>query len=136
MTCVKKLRILLADDDPIVLAGLRELLSSEFEVVGSVHNGRSLLDAARSLDADVAVVDVTMPVLSGIEAIHELKKIAPKIGIVMLSMHADSAYVTESLRAGASGYVLKEHSFADLPAAIRAVSQGQGFLTTSLRKTV
>jgi DNA-binding NarL/FixJ family response regulator len=130
---VKKLRILLADDDPISRAIVHEVLDSEFEMVEDVGDGKALLEAAQRLHPDIAVVDITMPVLNGVQAAYELKKLAPEIKLVMLSMHTDAAYVTESFRAGALAYVLKEHSLADLRAAIIAASQGERFVSPALR---
>src|SRR5262249_12883876 len=105
-------RVLLADDHRIVAEGLRSVLAEEFEVAGIVEDGRKLLDAAKKLDPDVIVADISMPHLNGIDALVQLKRDNPKVKVVFLTMHTELAYARRALEAGACGFVLK-HSAAD-----------------------
>jgi DNA-binding NarL/FixJ family response regulator len=116
---VLKPRILLADDHRIFVAGLQKLLESDFEVVGTVEDGRALLTAATKLAPDVIVTDVSMPLLNGIEAAKQLAAIVPQTRIVFLSQHADTLFAAEALRAGGAAYVLKREAPDQLVAAIR-----------------
>lgn len=100
-------RLLLADDHKIVLEGLRNLLKDEFEIVGTVEDGRALVSAAKRLDPDVIVVDISMPLLNGIEAIEQLRKAGSRAKVIFLTMHSDMTYATRAFEVGASGYVLK-----------------------------
>jgi len=135
-TSTGKPRLLLADDHTIVVDGLRRLLEPNFELVGTVGDGWALLESAERLKPEVIVADVSMPLLNGIEAIRRLKKICPRCKIVVLSMHEDVQIAAESLRAGASGYVLK-HSAADtLDHAISEVLKGHTFVSPRIAKNV
>lgn len=118
---MKRARVLLADDHRIFLAGLEKLLEPHFEVAGAVHDGLALLTAARKLQPDVVVADVSMPLLNGIEAVRQLAEIAPTAKVVFLSMHTDALFIREALRAGGSAYVLKRDAPDQLVAAIREV---------------
>ena len=122
-------RVLLADDHTIVAEGLVSLLEPEYELVGRVQNGRDLLRAADELDPDVIVTDISMPLLNGIEALRQLKKMRPDVRVVFLTVHADVTYVTEALRAGARGYVLKQSAAEELRSAIRTVHEGGTYVT-------
>jgi len=124
-----KPRVLLADDHTLVLEGFRKLLEEEFELVGTVEDGRALLTTAPILQPDVVLLDIAMPSLNGIEAARQLKKMMPEVKIIFVTMHADSAYVTEGFRAGASGYLLKRSAAAELAQAIQAVLRGQHYVT-------
>ena len=124
-----KPRVLLADDHTLVLEGFRKLLEEEFELVGTVEDGRALLTTAPILQPDVVLLDIAMPSLNGIEAARQLKKMMPEVKIIFVTMHADSAYVTEGFRAGASGYLLKRSAAAELAQAIHAVLRGQHYVT-------
>src|SRR4026209_1732483 len=104
---MKKIRILIADDHTLVLEGLKRILESEFELAGTVENGRDLLRVADELKPDVALVDISMPLLNGIDATRQLLKNSPQSKVIFLTMHADSDYVSEAFRGGASGYLLK-----------------------------
>ena len=104
---MRRPRVLLADDHKIVAEGLRSLLEPEFEVVGTVEDGRALVAAAQKLNPDVIVADISMPLLNGIEAARQLKKGTSQAKIVFLTMHPDVMYATRALEAGASAYVLK-----------------------------
>ena len=125
-------RVLLADDHPIVAEGLQHLLSVRFDVVAVVGDGQALLDAARSLNPDVIVADISMPVLNGIEAALRLQQELPHIKVVILTMHREEAYARRALEAGASGYVLKVAAPIELVQAIDAALAGKTFVTPGL----
>jgi DNA-binding NarL/FixJ family response regulator len=109
---------------------------SDLEVIGEAGNGREAVDLAEQLKPDVVVMDVSMPELNGIEATRRLMKAAPRTRVLALSMHKDSVYVREILRAGAQGFLLKDASDQDLLAAVRAVGQGQGYISPSVSEAV
>ena len=122
-------RVLIADDHKIVLEGLKKLLDSEFEVAGSVEDGRELVKAVEKLRPDVIVVDISMPNLNGIEAVRQIKKGHQEMKVVFLTMHPDVAYATSAFKAGASGYVLKHSAPDELVTAIRAALKGRTYVT-------
>jgi two-component system, NarL family, response regulator NreC len=134
----RKTRILLADDHSVVRQGFRLILSSQsdFEVIGEAANGREAVDLAGSLQPDIIVMDVSMPELNGIEATRRLGEVSPKTRVLALSMHKDSVYVREILRAGARGYLLKDSIDSDLIAAVRAVANGDGYLSPAVSDAV
>ncbi len=124
-----RIRILLADDHTLVLEGLKRLLAADFELVGMVENGRELLAVAGKLKPDVVLLDISMPLLNGVDAARQLKKIRPEIKIIFLTMHAEKTYVSEAFNAGASGYLLKRSAASELVFAIQEVAKGQLYLT-------
>ena len=132
---MRTLRILLADDHTVVRSGLRALLERQnnFEIVGEAQNGRETVSLCASLQPDVVVMDVGMPLLNGIEATKALLKQSPSTGVVMLSMHSDESYVMRSLQAGARAYLLKDSAPSDLLSAIEAVSHGKSFFSSAIR---
>jgi two-component system response regulator NreC len=134
----KKIRVLLADDHALVRKGFHMILAAEsdMEVVGEAANGRDAVDLATKLRPDVIVMDVAMPELNGIEATRRLAESAPQTRVLGLSMHKDSAYVREILRAGAKGYLLKDAFDRDLVAAVRAVAAGEGYLSPAVSEAV
>jgi DNA-binding NarL/FixJ family response regulator len=123
------MRILLADDHKIVAEGLRGILEPEFELSGIVEDGRELVDAAKKLQPDVVVADISMPKLNGIEAVRQIKKTNPHIKVVILTMHPDVTYASSAFEAGASGYVLKHSAPSELQTAIREALLGRTFVT-------
>lgn len=131
-----KPRILLADDHTMFVEALQKVLEPEFELLGSVGDGRALLDAAPRLAPDVILLDLSMPLLNGIDAAQQLHRLVPKAKVVFLSMHGDPTYVTEAFRAGASGYVLKRASAAELIQAIRTALRGQLYVSPLLAKGI
>jgi DNA-binding NarL/FixJ family response regulator len=122
-------RVLIADDHKIVVEGLKKLLSPQFEIVGTVPDGRELVKAAEKLRPDVIVVDISMPGLNGIEAARQIKKAYKEVKIVFLTMHPDIAYASNAFKAGALGYVLKHSAPDELVTAIRAALQGKKYIT-------
>lgn len=134
----KKIRILLADDHAVVRQGFKMILSAQhdMEVVGEASNGSEAVLLAEQLKPDVAVVDVTMPELNGIEATRRISGISPRTRVLALSMHKDAVYVREILRAGARGYLLKDSIDNDMLAAVRAVAGGQGYLSPAVSDAV
>ena len=130
MTTKLKTRILLADDHAVVRRGLRMVLEAEpdLEVVAEVGDGAAAVDRARADDVDLAILDVAMPRMTGIQAARELSRNNPSLRILFLSMHDDEQYFFEALRAGASGYVLKSVADRDLIEACRATMRGEPFI--------
>ena len=129
-------RVLLADDHRIVSEGLKGLLADDFELVGTVEDGRALVAAAKAIKPDVIVADITMPHMNGIDAVAQLKHDNPDVKVVFLTMHQDSAYARRALDAGAHGFVVKHSAAAELVMAIHAALKGQTFITPSLTKDV
>ena len=135
-TQARRPRILIADDHVLVVEGLRRLLQDEFEVVGTVQNGRALLAVAERLKPDVILVDVSMPLLNGIDACARLRALVPSSRVIVLTMHADRSYAAEAFRAGAAGYVLKGSASPELVRAIRSVLRGQRYVARALPASV
>ncbi len=133
---MKPIRILLADDHTVMRRGLRLLLESqpEFSVVAEAADGRQAVEQAEAVHPDVAVVDIAMPNLSGIEAAQRMSAAIPDIAIVILSMHSDEGYVLRALKAGAKGYLLKDSAEGDLIEAIKAVHQGRTFFSSEITR--
>ena len=133
---MSKIRVLLADDHAILRSGLRLLLEREpdLSVAGEAADGRTALDWIERQSADVAVMDVGMPGLNGIEATAQMLRKNPALAVVMLSMHSDETYVLRCLRAGARGYILKESAEHELIAAIRAVTAGRSFFSPKVKR--
>jgi two-component system, NarL family, response regulator NreC len=133
---VKQIRILLADDHTVMRRGLRLLLESqpEFSVVAEASDGRQAVQQAEAMLPDVAVMDIAMPNLSGIEAAQRIASAQPNTAIVILSMHSDEGYVLRALKVGAKGYLLKDSAEGDLIEAIKAVHQGKTFFSPEISK--
>lgn len=131
---VAKTRVVLADDHAIVSQGLEALLQASFDLVGSVRDGRELVNLVTQLKPDVVVTDISMPGLNGLDAIRQIKKIRPLTKVVALTMHAEPALVAEALKAGASGYVLKSSAVEELERAIREVLLGRTYVTSLIAK--
>jgi DNA-binding NarL/FixJ family response regulator len=131
------IKVLLVDDMTLTRSGIRALLedSGEVEVIGEAGNGREAIKQARKLNPAVILMDVTMPELNGIEATRQIHEAQPDIRILMLSIHTDSQYLFESLRAGAAGYVPKNAAFAELLAAIHTVAAGGTYVSPALAGT-
>ena len=129
-----KPRILLADDHALVLEGFRRILEGHYELVGTVGDGRALLEAAKTVQPDIVILDVSMPLLNGIDAAAQLKKICPNAKIIVVTMHADTDYVRAAFEVGASAYVLKGSALDELDQAIRAVLAGHSYITPLITK--
>ncbi len=134
----RKLRIVLADDHAVVRKGFRLILSQvpDLEVIAEAGNGPEAVRLALELRPDVLIMDIAMPEMNGVEATRRIRENCPECQILILSMHKDSVYVRESLRAGARGYLLKESIDEDLLRAVRAVADGDGFLSPEVSRTV
>jgi len=132
------IRVLLADDHTIVRQGVRLCLEAmgDIEVVGEAEDGQIAVRLAHQLRPDVAVVDLTMPTLNGVEAIRQIRRDLPDTEVVVLSVHDSEPYVVQALRAGAAGYVLKRNAATELAAAIRAAHDGQAYLHPSIARRV
>jgi DNA-binding NarL/FixJ family response regulator len=122
---MRRIRILLADDHTMICAGFQKLLEPQYEVVGNVGDGRALLKAAVELKPDVVLVDVGMPLLNGLDAGRELKKIMPGVKLVFLTMNADVDVAGEAFKVGASAYLLKNAPAAELLRAVHDVFRGK-----------
>jgi len=129
-------RVLLADDHTLVLEGIGKLLEPHFELVGTAEDGRAAVEAAEELRPDVVLLDISMPLLNGIDAARRLRKLVPEAKILVLSMHSDPLYVTEAFRAGCSGYLLKRSAASELVFAIEEVLKGRFYVTPGVAREV
>ena len=127
-----KIRVVLADDHQAVVEKVRSVLGEDFEIVGAVADGNQAVDAVRVLDPDVLVIDISMPVLDGLQAAARLQKANCRAKIIFLTIHEDQDYVAAALHVGASGYVTKSRLTADLVPAIRAALQGRTFVSQTV----
>jgi len=133
-----RLRILLGDDHTLMRQGLRKILEErpDWEIVAEAGDGRTAVHQTVSLSPDVAVLDIGMPILNGIEATAQIRRRSPTVGVLILSMHADEVYVTQAVRAGARGYLLKDSAGADLIGAILAVATGKSFFSPPIARVM
>lgn len=129
---MNRARVLLADDHRMVAEGLKSILNGEFELLGVVEDGHSLVEAAKKLQPDVIVADITMPRLNGLDALAQLRKENPRVKVVFLTMHQEPAYARRALDAGALGFVLKHAAPAELVSAIRAALDGKTYVTPAI----
>jgi len=129
-----KIRVLLADDHAVVAQGLAALLKDTFDLVGVVHDGRALLEAAEAQRPDVIVTDISMPLLNGLDAIKQIRARRPHAKVIILTMHRETQLAVDAFRAGASGYLLKVSPAEELVTAIHEVAQGRAYVTTLLSK--
>lgn len=132
------MRILLADDHTILRKGLRLLLEREreFEIIGEASNGREALEIAERTRPDVAIMDIGMPILNGIEATKRICDGPLNTAVIILSVHADEGYILRGLKAGARGYLLKDSAETDLIQAVRAVGGGKAFFSPAVSKVL
>jgi DNA-binding NarL/FixJ family response regulator len=126
---MNRIRLLLADDHMLFAEGLQSLLRDEFELLGTVANGKELVEATHRLDPEVILVDISMPVLNGFDAVRRIRKEGNSAKVIFLTMHDDETLVAEAFRCGGSGYVLKQAAGEELVTAIREVAQGNNYLT-------
>src|SRR4029450_2488504 len=129
-------RILLADDHLLIAQALQHLLQAEFDVVGTVADGRALLKAAGELQPDVVVVDIGMPLLNGLDAGEQLKALHPHIKVVYLTQNREPGYAVEALRAKAWGYLLKDSAASELTTAIREALQNRSYVSPLIAKGI
>jgi DNA-binding NarL/FixJ family response regulator len=127
-------KVLLADDHAIVAQGLQLLLKDSFNLVGTVHDGRALLEAAARLKPDIIIADISMPLLNGLDAVRQLKSNGIQAKVIILTMHADPHLAADAFRAGASGFVLKDSAGEELIQAIQEILQGRAYLTPLIAK--
>lgn len=128
------IRVVLADDHAVLRQGLGKALQQEedMQVVGQAEDGHTTVDLARTLAPDVVVMDISMPDLNGIEATREIRREAPRVKVIALSMHSAKRYVTEMFKAGAAGYLLKDCDYEELATAIRTVAEGKTYVSPSI----
>jgi two-component system, NarL family, response regulator NreC len=135
---MKTIRILLADDHTLVRQGLRKILEERpgFQVVGEAGDGRQAVSLAIELKPDVAIIDIAMPLLTGVEATNQILRRAPTVHVLVVSMYAHEAYVTQVLKAGACGYLLKDSVGNDLLRAVESVAEGKSFFSPAVAKVM
>jgi DNA-binding NarL/FixJ family response regulator len=131
---MRRPRILIADDHHLMAELCRNLLELEFEVVGTIDNGRALIHAASELRPDVIVLDIAMPLLNGLDAGEQAKRVLPHVKLVFLTMTADSEVAAEAFRRGASAYLVKTCASTEMIAAVRDVLRGKTYLSPQLSK--
>lgn len=129
-----KPRVLLADDHALIIEGFKRILEDRYDLVGTAADGRALIESARVSQPDIVILDVSMPLLNGIDAAAHLKKVCPKAKLIFVTMHADTEYVRSAFEAGASAYVLKRSAVDELEQAIRAVLSGHSYITPLITK--
>ena len=132
MSGSRRPRVVLADDHRLVAEALKSLLSTEYDLVAVVEDGRELLEAVARFNPDVVVADVTMPRLNGIDALVQLRQSGSKVPVVFLTMHRDPTFARRALDAGASGFVLKHSAPSELLTAVRAALEGKTYLTPQI----
>jgi DNA-binding NarL/FixJ family response regulator len=133
---MKRVRILLGDDHPMLLNGIRGLLEGHYDIVGSEENGKALVEAALRLKPDLVVLDVTMPILNGIDAAREIRKTLPSIKLLFLTMQTNAIYLRKALEAGAAGYVLKSAAVEELLSGIEEACKGNVYVSRDFGKDV
>ena len=133
-----ELRVLLGDDHTVLRHGLRKILEDrrDWHVVAEAGNGRDAVREALALNPDVAVLDIGMPLLNGIEATRQIVRRAPSVRVLILSMHSDQVYVTQAIQAGARGYLLKESAGAELLEAIATLAAGKSYFSQAVAQVV
>jgi DNA-binding NarL/FixJ family response regulator len=127
-------RILIADDHTLVADLCRKLLETEFEIVGTVGNGRAVVRTAGELKPDVIVLDIAMPILNGLDAARQVKQILPTVKLIFLTMNSDIKLAAEAFRCGASGYLLKTSAASELVTAVRETLRGMSYMTRVFRR--
>ena len=132
------IQILLADDHTILRAGLKMMLNAQpdMEVVGEAHDGHQAIAEALRVQPDIVLMDITMPDMNGIEATRHIKKVLPEVKVLVLTMHENDEYIFQALRAGASGYILKEAADTELITAIRIIQSGQFYLSPTAQSVM
>ena len=128
-------RILLADDHALIAEGVSKLIESEFDLMGIVQDGRTLLEKIRKDSPDVLLLDISLPLLNGIEAAHRIKSTAPTVKIIFLTMHAEPSFIKDAESVGAWGYVLKQAAAHELIHAIHEALNGRPYFSSILKQT-
>jgi|SRR5580700_4145339 DNA-binding NarL/FixJ family response regulator len=131
---MKRAKVLIADDHSMVIDGLRVLLEPEYEVVGAVNDGRAVLPEVQRLEPDVVVIDISMPLLNGLDCTRQLREAGFPGKILILTMHPDATLAQEAFAAGASGYLLKSSPGSELKEALREVLQGRPYLSRAVTR--
>ena len=124
-------RILLADDHTLIAEGISKLIEPEFDLIGIVQDGRTLLDKIGQLAPDILLLDISLPLINGIEAAHRIKKLSPTVKVIFLTMHAEPFFIKDAASVGASGYVLKQSAAGELIYAIRQALEGRTYFATT-----
>jgi DNA-binding NarL/FixJ family response regulator len=130
----RRIQILLADDHPMMLEGLRRLLELDFEVVGVAREGHELLEAARTLQPDIVITDISMAGMDGLEATRRLQATLPRVRVLILSYHSDPSFARAAFEAGASAYLTKTSAPEELELAVRAVVDGRLFVSSAVTR--
>lgn len=131
-----KPRVLIADDHTLVAEGVEKLLEHEFHLCGRVADGRALVRAVEKDKPDIALVDIALPLLNGLDACRQIRKAAPEVKLLILTMHSEQYFVTEAFRAGVSGYVLKQSVAEELVFAIKEVMKGRLYVSPSVAENL
>lgn len=126
---MKRIRLLIADDHVMFAQGLESLLHDEFDLIGTARNGEELVEATLRLEPDVILVDISMPVLNGFDAVRHIRERGTQAKIIFLTMHDDATLLSEAFRCGASGYILKQAAGEELVNAIREVARGNNYVS-------
>ncbi len=129
---MKRARIILADDHTLTLEGIRAVIEPHHEIVGMVLDGRALVDAAIRLNPDLIILDITMPLLNGVDAAVQIRKSLPRVKLLFVTMHVNPAYLEAALNAGGNGYVLKSAAREELLEAIQSVMEGRIYVSPAL----
>jgi DNA-binding NarL/FixJ family response regulator len=129
-------RILIADDHRLVLEAIRKLLEPQCEIVATVTDGRALVESVAMLQPDIVLIDIAMPLLNGLEAVRQLKTKVPRVKLICLTMNEDSEIAAEAIRAGASGYLLKQSAASELFHAIQEVLRGRSYITPEIARVM
>jgi DNA-binding NarL/FixJ family response regulator len=129
---MKRIRVLLAEDHVLVSEGLVKLLETDFTLVGSAKDGRALVQEVKKHTPDIAIIDISLPLLNGLEAARQIKKCEPQTKLIFLTMHAEESFVREAFKSGGSGYVLKQSATKELIFAIQEVFQGRTYVSPSV----
>ncbi len=133
---MSKPRVLLADDHTILVEACRKLLEPHFEIVGILSDGREVIDRAPALRPDVIVLDIGMPLLNGLDAGKQLKRLVPGVKLIYLTMHGDAELAAEAMRMGASGYLLKTSAGSELVKAIQDALKGRSYVTPAVARVM
>lgn len=133
---MSKARVLLAEDHVLVSEGLTKLLEADFTLVGTVVDGHALVQAVKKHTPDIAIIDISLPLLNGLEAARQIKKCEPQTKLIFLTMHSEEHFIQEAFKVGGAGYILKQSATAELVFAIKEVYQGRTYVSPSIAKGI